>query len=412
MIGVSLIVGCAPGPAATVTTPSATTVASGPAATSPTATSVATAPASLSRSPTPTAAFAGPMDLVRVTVPQDFTYVVLPYGKDGAGRAIFRLVLLDLSAARVVEVGRVAVDVPPGSQAAPDLVASASRDGRVLVLTATMPSGATTIYAVRPESAAFTQLAAEPSHYATAVVSPDGASFAFTRVSLDPAVHGIWIGPTTGGSQRQLVRDTPQTVPPMALGFSDDAAWLAFDVTLGEGDVLVGVVRPTGSARVDRPARALVGDGRLLGPGSQVDWRGGETALLVRSSRSLFGGQNSVTAYDVVSGLARELYRPTTSVVIDHALWHPALDRFVELERPECCGITGDIVWLRYLDGRAPVKLVDSVLIGTPWWSRDGSRLFAIGGGDDSVGGVTDLLTRQGVLMFCKRSVGPPGPCT
>jgi hypothetical protein len=352
------------------------------------------------------------MDLVRVIVPQEFTYVVLPYGNDGAGRAIFRLVLLDLSAGRVNEAGRVAVDMPPGSQAAPDVASSASRDGRVVVLTATMPSGATTMYAVRPESAEFNQLAAEPMHYGTAVVSPDGASFAFTRVSLDPAVQGIWIGSTTGGSLRQLVRDTPQTVPPMALAFSDDAAWLAFDAILGEADVLVGVVRPTGSARVDRAARALVGDGRLLGPGSQVDWKGGETALLVRSTRSLFGGQNSVTSYDVVSARARELYRPTTDVVVVHVAWHPSLDRFVELERPQCCGITGDTVWIRYVDGRAPVKVADSVLISTPWWSRDGSRLFALSGGDDSIGGVTDLLTRQGVLMFCKRSLGPPGACT
>jgi hypothetical protein len=401
---VAVIACCAPGPTVVTSSP--------PAATStPTATTAVLATASPSRSPASTAAFAGPMDLVRVTVPPEFTYVMLPYGNDGAGRAIFRLVLLDLTAGRVIEAGRVAVDMPAGSQAAADATTSASRDGRVVVLTTTMPSGATTFYAVHPETAEFMPLAVEPEHYGTAVVSPDGARFAFTRGSSDPTATGIWMGSTSGGPLRQLVHDVPDVVPPMALAFSDDSAWLAFDVILGEGDVVVGVVRPTGSARVDRAARALVGDGRLIGPGSQVDWRGGGSALLVRSSRSLFGGQNIVTSYDLGSGRARELYRPTTDVAIDHVAWHPSVDRFVELERPSCCGITGDTVWIRYVDGRAPVKLADSLLISTPWWSRDGSRLFALAGGDDSLGGVTDLLTRQGVLTFCKRSIGPP-PCT
>jgi hypothetical protein len=139
-----------------------------------------------------------------------------------------------------------------------------------------------------------------------------------------------------------------------------------------------------------------------------VDWRG--SALLLRSSRSVLGSQNIVTSYDVVSGRVRELYRPTTDVAIDHVAWHPSVDRFVELERPFCCGVIGDTVWIRYLDGRAPLKISESVNVNTAWWSRDGSRLFAFSNGDDSIGGVTDLLTRQSVLTFCKRSTRPP--CT
>jgi hypothetical protein len=401
LVLVAVIASCAPGPTVETSSPPA-----GPS--TPAATAAALATASSSVSPAPTAAFAGPMDLVRVTVPPEFAYVVLPYGNDGAGRATFRLALLDLIGGRVIEAGRVAVDMPAGSQAAADVTTSASRDGRVVVLTATMPSGATTIYAVRPESAQFAQLASEPGRFGTGVVSPDGASFAFARDSPDPAVNGIWIGSTTGGSQRQLVGDTPHTIPPTALAFSDDAAWLAFDVVFSEGDIAVGIVRPTGAAVIDRAGHALVGDGRLVAPGSQVDWRG--SALLMRSSRSVFGGQSIVASYDVVSGRARELYRPTTDVAIDHVAWHPSVDRFVELEHPFCCGVVGDTIWIRYLDGRAPLKLAESVNVSTPWWSRDGSRLFAFSNGDDSIGGVTDLLTRQSVLTFCKRSTRPP--CT
>jgi hypothetical protein len=42
------------------------------------------------------------------------------------------------------------------------------------------------------------------------------------------------------------------------------------------------------------------------------------------------------------------------------------------------------------------------------WWSRDGSRLFAQAGADDSNGKVTDLLTGKVVMQFCLRGGGPP----
>jgi hypothetical protein len=67
-------------------------------------------------------------------------------------------------------------------------------------------------------------------------------------------------------------------------------------------------------------------------------------------------------------------------------------------------------VWLRYVDGRAPAKLVESLMIGPPWWSRDGSRLFALVGGDDSQGAVIDVLSRRTVVSYCRRSLAPP--CT
>ena len=68
--------------------------------------------------------------------------------------------------------------------------------------------------------------------------------------------------------------------------------------------------------------------------------------------------------------------------------------------------------WLRGQDGSAG-KLGDIALVVDMWWSKDGSRLFALTGGDDSIGGVTDLLTGKGVMQFCKRGGGaPPAPCT
>ena len=87
---------------------------------------------------------------------------------------------------------------------------------------------------------------------------------------------------------------------------------------------------------------------------------------------------------------------------------------FATVERPECCGVfvAGTAAWLRGQDGSAR-KLGDAVYVVDLWWSRDGTRLFAEGGGDDSVGGISDLLSGKGVMQFCKRGGGPPPtPCT
>jgi hypothetical protein len=48
-------------------------------------------------------------------------------------------------------------------------------------------------------------------------------------------------------------------------------------------------------------------------------------------------------------------------------------------------------------------KLGDAVFVVDMWWSRDGSRLFAEVGGDDATGSVTDLLTGESVMQFCRR---------
>jgi len=70
------------------------------------------------------------------------------------------------------------------------------------------------------------------------------------------------------------------------------------------------------------------------------------------------------------------------------------------------------MAWLRGRDGYAR-KLGDAGFVVETWWSRDGSRLFARVGGDDSVGGITDLLTGNRIMQFCLRGGGPPpAPCT
>src|SRR5207237_8024735 len=88
----------------------------------------------------------------------------------------------------------------------------------------------------------------------------------------------------------------------------------------------------------------------------------------------------------------------------------PPRGRYVVLESVMCGGLTvPGTVTVRRIDGTA-TKVSESAFIVDVWWSRDGSRLFAISGGDDSTATVSDLLTRAAVLSYCVRGPGPPCP--
>ena len=67
-------------------------------------------------------------------------------------------------------------------------------------------------------------------------------------------------------------------------------------------------------------------------------------------------------------------------------------------------------VWLRDRGGPAR-KLGDYAFLIEVWWSRDGSKLFARMGGDDSTSGIADLLTAKAIMQLCLRG-GTPGSCT
>lgn len=149
------------------------------------------------------------------------------------------------------------------------------------------------------------------------------------------------------------------------------------------------------------------GNARLLGYGHAIDWRGGDQNLLITSSRNAFGGRSLVYTTTLAGTQPRELYAPTGDTVISQAQWSPALDRFFVHENPLCCGVNRPAtIWMRKADGTG-TKLIESLFIGVPWWSKDGTRLWALSGGDDSIGGVADLLSGTGV-MFCWRSPTPP----
>jgi hypothetical protein len=128
----------------------------------------------------------------------------------------------------------------------------------------------------------------------------------------------------------------------------------------------------------------------------------------------MVGGTTVAYVYDLATKRSSDLYRPTGDVLITAAASRPNSGEYATVERPSCCGIfvPGTAAWLRGPDGSAR-KLGDATFVVDIWWSKDGSRLFALTGGDDSVGGVTDLVSGKGVMQFCKRGGGPPpAPCT
>src|SRR2546430_17634168 len=114
----------------------------------PSPTAVA-ASASPSPQPSPTATPNAPgeatVSVTKVRVPAEFRYVVLGSGED------FRVVLLDLDAARATQVATAHVVGVRTAPAESSAAVSASADGRVVPLSLNVPEAQSSLYVLRPE---------------------------------------------------------------------------------------------------------------------------------------------------------------------------------------------------------------------------------------------------------------------
>ncbi len=347
------------------------------------------------------------MQVTRTTVPAEFRYLVLGSGEE------FRLVVLDLNAGRATSVATARLTVPPGAASGPSAAVSASLDGRTVLVTFEVPEASDSLFVVRPEIGDATLLVR--GEIRGAVVSADGARIAIGRNDQDPSLTGLWIG-TPDGAIRRLLADDPSAAgsPPRPYAFSADNALLAFGLGLGDSGWQAMVIAPSSKeARIDRSSggpQIIGADASVVGPAVGAEFRSARE-LFVWSSRSMFGGSTVAYFYDVTTKRATDLYKPTPGILIAAATWRPTAEQYATIDQPECCGATG-MAWLRGRDGSAR-KLGDAGFVVETWWSRDGSRLFARVGGDDSVGGITDLLTGNRIMQFCLRGGGPPpAPCT
>jgi len=349
------------------------------------------------------------MQVTRTTVPAEFRYLVLGGGDE------FRLVVLDLNAGRATQVATARIALPAGAPTGPSAAVAASMDGRTVLLTFVIPDASDSLLVVHPEAAeAKLVLRGE---IRAAVVSPDGARVAIGRNDEDPSLTGLWVG-TPDGAMRRLVTDDPSSTgsPPLPYAFSPDDALLAFGLGLGESGWQATVISASSKeGRIDRSGGGpqIVGaDTSVVGPAVGAEFRSARE-LFVWSSPTMFGGSSGADLYDLATKRSTSLYRPAAGIQLATAAWRPNAAQFAVIERPEShIFMPLTAAWLRGQDGSAR-KLGDIALVVDIRWSKDGSRLFALTGGDDSIGGVTDLLTGKSVMQFCKRGGGPPpAPCT
>ena len=240
------------------------------------------------------------------------------------------------------------------------------------------------------------------------MISPDGSRFAFGRNDLDATQMGLCIGGVADRSMRRVVAEDPQLrFPPVPLAFSADSATLVFGI--GTTHVLLAGLIPTESPelRVDRSGEPTVPSATMIGFATAAEFiSAGE--LFISSSAQF--AESAAYTYDLARRVSVDLYRSDTFGV--EAKWRPGAQTFATLEHPLLSGANPPgVAWLRGRD-RSAQKLRDVAgATGGMWWSRDGTKLYALVGGDDSNGGVVDLLTGSSVMSYCKRG-GTPGACS
>ena len=374
-----------------------------------TASPTATATPSPSPTPSPTPAPDLTVTVKKIDVPAEFRYLIVGNAPE------LRLIVLDLDAKTANDVGTIHVPTTPGVQF-PSI--SPSADGKSLLISVYLAAGGATVYLVHPDrgdSQALTR-----GNVVSALLSPDATRFAIGRNDADQTMTGLWIGTIADGQAHRLVADDPSAVgsPPRPLAFSPDASQLAFGVGVGDtGDQAAVVSVSSPELRVDRSGSAVQvtgGDVALLNAVSGAEFRT-DKELFAWSSRSAFGGVTATYVYDIAAKRSTGLFRSAADdVLITAAAWRPGADQYATVQRSACCGVDlPQTAWLRGRDGSARKLNDQPVVVGETWWSRDGSRLFAREGADDSTGVIVDLLTGRGVVTFCLRGGGPPpAPCS
>lgn len=400
-----------PAAPAAAPSPSPTATATAAAVASPTAAASPTASASPTPSPTATATvFGRPVTTGAVTVrtaparlSDDFRYVAT---RESTGRTHW-IVLLDLAGRRAHYVAEIEIRVPAGSEATPEIAVSPSADGRALLLAASAPDGPTQLFHVAVEGGLVRHLR-ELDQFSAVALSPDGSRFAFTDASQEASRHGLWVDTIAGGASRRLIASSPlrSSGPARPAAFSTDGTQLAAVVTFGPGDSAIAIVATAGAeARIIDQGRAVEG-ATLLERGSLFDWAGAPADAWAWNAPSESGGSNAVDSYDVRTAQRTLVYQPAGAQVLRQVDRHPDLDRFVTQEHE---GVQGaGAIWVRTRQGGA-TKVADVGEGGPrlPWWSPDGSRLYALRGEDDSVGTVVDVLTGEVIVDYCIRNAGP-----
>jgi hypothetical protein len=384
----------------------------GPATQAPPPTATATPPITASptvaSSPSPTPSHPvviSAIDLKAHVVPvaRDFRYLTTNS----------RVLVLDLAAGTASEVASFSVSQPEPGFPLADV--TASQDGTSVLVTIHAGQRDGTAFLLTPGNGQSRVLMR--GAVARAVVSPDGSRFAVARNDEDPALTGLWVGPTAGGSMRRLIADDPHYAgsPPVPYGFSPSGDLLAFGLFNGESGAHAGIVSftsPEGSADRGAGTWAIKGsDAVLLGPSAGAEFISNDE-LFVWSWRTPLGGETLAYTYKIAAKTTSQLYRQEGDLTIANAKWAPGARRFAVAERPLCCGIAFTLT-VRTIAEDGSIRKLGEWSVIDMWWSGTGSgaKLYGTLGLDDSVGSVVEMLSNKAVMQFCWRG-GSPGSCT
>ena len=364
-----------------------------PAATSPTpappATETATPTPTASPTPLPTATRPGIVVSAAGRLPADHAFVLTQ--NTGAERVL----LLDLAAKKSYEVVR--FDRPASSPRSVVMSDSAGTE----VVAVLERSGATTLLHIVFAATGRLRTLPQPEGVDGPQTSPDGSVVAVTRKSPDPALSGVWLIPTDGSAARRIVAAAPNNDTPQPVAWSSDGRWLAYfrPIQGGPPQVVAIDTRSTGG-----DARELSGiDAVWVGDHRVVTWinraQAGELPTVrrydtnTRTTAILFTAGADETIQDAVAVGTTSQGEPRLAVVTaPFSNLTPTTPRSVILVDP----------------GQPPRILRQFSFLVRVWWSADGQHLYVRGGGDDSVGGVTDVLGTWGSMPFCLRGGDPP----
>jgi dipeptidyl aminopeptidase/acylaminoacyl peptidase len=301
-----------------------------------------------------------------------------------------RLWLVDLSAKRA-PVLVAEWDAP----AAPVGGYSLSADGKTLIVSASGTRSRVALWLVRPETGEARVLFEDPDTIVLSPrVSPDGTRYAFTKYPASGGHDlGIWAG-RMGSDAARITDPTSSTnVPQLPLAWSPDSAWLAFSRDLERTEVDV--------------VPAAGGDEITIGPGDKVSWRKAAPELLVADS---VAPASRIYTADIRTGKTIDLVK-VDKQFIPSVQWHPAGDRFVYVVSENAGREASGGIWVRTADGSAPLRLDVGRVVFGPQWSREGTILSGLAGGDDSRIPIVDLLGGRQLSLLCRRGGTPPGDC-
>ncbi|MGH2490025.1 MAG: TolB family protein [Candidatus Limnocylindria bacterium] len=281
---------------------------------------------------------------------------------------------------------------------------SASRDGRVVALSAPSARSASALYVLRTETGRLDVIFDEPQILAVEPqISPDGTKVAFTQLRVSGtsgADLGIWLHDRTNGSMRSIAE--PQAVSgafAAGLGWSSDGASLAIKRSFAQPSVRL--VPTVGGSEIP------------VADGHRVSWRARAPELLIGAT--MLGGQVvRIQTYDMATKTVREVHRVERSILRD-LQWHPTAGRFIYGQNePGIIGRSPEFeLWQRNADG-SQATLIERSTRGQmfPEWSPDGSLLTGFQADSSTTIGLIEMPSGRRIATLCRQGGTPPDRCT